>query len=112
MKLRIASLALAAGLGLAGAAWGQDPMTARLSAERVGDIAAGEYVTDTSSPGGGRQFSLEPYGDKYLLRFTDTPERFVLSVDRGVLGSKLLKYDTGATAMRGTSLQPQLRTGW
>jgi len=97
--MRLALLA-AAGIGLAGAAWGQDPMTARLTAERVSDISAGAYVTDSAEPGGGRQFTLEPYGDKYLLRFSDTPERFVLSVDRGMLGAKLLKYDTGATALR------------
>lgn len=103
MRFKLALLLLASGLGAGlpgGLAWGQDPMAARLSAERVSDIAAGVYVTDTSSPNGGREFTLEPYGDKYLLLFTDTPERFVLTVDRGVLGSKLLKYDTGATAMR------------
>jgi hypothetical protein len=79
-----------------GAATAQDdPMAARLSAEGVGGIAAGEYATD-----GGSRFVLEPYADEYLLRFADSPEKFVLSMERGVLGSKLLRYDTGAPALR------------
>jgi hypothetical protein len=83
-------------LGPAGAALGQrDPMAERLSAERVSDIAAGAYATDA-----GRQFALAPYGEKYLLRFTDSPENFVMTVDRGSLGAKMLEYDTGATALR------------
>ncbi|HEX4271731.1 MAG TPA: DUF4908 domain-containing protein [Rhizomicrobium sp.] len=92
--------AAATGLGMGGSAWGQDPMSARLSAERVSDITAGSYGTDAAASNEGRQFTLEPYGEKYLLRFTSTPENFVLTVDRGVLGAKWLKYDTGATAIR------------
>lgn len=96
MKRKLASVLLAAGLVVGGAAWGQnDPMAARLSAERVSGISAGGYGVDE-----GRRFILQPYGDKYLLRFTDSPEKFVLTVDRGLLGTKVLKYDTGATALR------------
>ncbi|HEU0095619.1 MAG TPA: DUF4908 domain-containing protein [Rhizomicrobium sp.] len=71
-------------------------MAARLSAERVGAVESGLY-----SAGDERTFILAPYaGDKYLLRFTGAGERFVLSVDRGSLGARLLKYDTGTTALR------------
>ena len=44
---------------------------------------------------------LEPYGDgRYLLRFTGSKENFVLTVERGSLGARILKYDTGATAIQ------------
>lgn len=69
-------------------------MSARLSAEKVGDIEPGSY-----SAGDTVNFSLEPYGDKYLLRFAGSPESFVLAGDRVSLGGRVLKYDTGATAL-------------
>jgi hypothetical protein len=70
-------------------------MAARLSAERVGPVAPGLYGA------GDTAFVLSAYpGGKYLLRFAGAPESFVLTVDRASLGAKLLKYDTGATALR------------
>lgn len=82
-------------------AWAQDtagtsdPMRERLSAEKVGDVETGNF-----SAGETLSFTLQPYGDKYLLRFTDSPERYVLSVQRSFLGGRTLRYDTGATALR------------
>jgi len=71
-------------------------MASRLAAERIGAIQPGLY-----SAGEGSSFTLEPYGTgKYLLRFSDHAENFVLTVDRASLGAKLLKYDTGTTALR------------
>ncbi len=72
-----------------------DPMAARLSAERVGGVAAGDYsaADDTN-------FTILPYGDKYLLRFDDSPENFVLYGDRVALGGRELKYDTGTLALK------------
>ena len=71
-------------------------MASRLAAERVGTVQAGVY-----SAGEGSGFTLEPYGaGKYLLRFSDHAENFVLTMERGSLGAKLLKYDTGTTALR------------
>jgi hypothetical protein len=72
-----------------------DTMAARLSAEKVGDIETGSY-----NAGENLNFTLEPYGDKYLLRFTDSPESYVLSVERIFLGGRVLRYDTGVTALR------------
>jgi hypothetical protein len=72
-----------------------DTMAARLSAEKLGDVETGSF-----SAGDNLNFTLEPYGDKYLLRFTDSPERYVLSVERIFLGGRILRYDTGATALR------------
>lgn len=70
-------------------------MASRLAAERVGPLQPGLY-----SAGDGN-FTLAPYGPaRYLLRFSGRAENFVLSMDRGSLGAKLLKYDTGTTAIR------------
>lgn len=70
-------------------------MAARLSADRVGGVAAGDY-----SAADDINFTLLPYGDKYLLRFDDSPENFVLYGDRVALGGRELKYDTGALALK------------
>ena len=70
-------------------------MAARLSAEKVGDVEAGNY-----SAGDDINFTILPYGDKYLLRFDDSPENFVLYGDRVALGGRVLKYDTGAMALQ------------
>ena len=72
-----------------------NPMSARLSAEKVGDVETGSF-----SAGENLNFSLQPYGDKYLLRFADSPESYVLSVERIFLGGRILRYDTGVTALR------------
>jgi hypothetical protein len=81
-------------LPLAARAQANDPMLAKLSAEKAGTLEPGEY-----SAGEGRDFSLTPYRGKYLLRFADSAESFVLTADPGSLGAKLLKYDTGAAAL-------------
>jgi len=74
---------------------GTEAMAARLSADKVGDIQPGTY-----SAGDNLTFSLEAYGDRYLLHFADAPETFVLGMDRVALGGRELKYDTGGTALR------------
>ena len=70
-------------------------MASRLAAERIGIVEPGVYISGDTS------FVLEPYGaGKYLLRFLGGNERFVLTGERGSLGTRFLKYDTGATALR------------
>ena len=71
-----------------------DPVTARLATERAATIAPGRY-----SAGEGRDFTLTPYRGKFLLRFANGPECFVLTADPGSMGAKLLKYDTGVAAL-------------
>jgi hypothetical protein len=73
-----------------------NPMAARLSAERMGDVRSGIY----SASDGTIVFTLKPYNRKYLLSFENSPEVFVLSVEHGSLGARILKYDTGTTAIR------------
>lgn len=71
-------------------------MASRLAADRVSAVQPGLYSTDSQD-----SFTLQPYGrGKYLLRFTGGNEQFVLTVERGSLGTKWLKYDTGANALR------------
>lgn len=70
-------------------------MALRLRAERPSMVQPGLY-----SAGEKLTFTLAPYGNRYLLRFSGATETFVLSVERGTLGSKLMKYDTGAMALR------------
>jgi hypothetical protein len=98
MSARAISILL--GLALLGASGAMaqepmDPLAARLSAERVGDVAAGDY-----SAADELNFTLLPYSDKYLLRFDNSPENFVLTSDRVALGGRELKYDTGTLALK------------
>jgi hypothetical protein len=79
---------------LGGPAHAQDQMTTRLSKERVGDIDPGTYSAD------GINFTLDRYGDKYVLRFAGDPEVYVLYTDRASLGGRILKYDSGQTVIR------------
>ncbi|HEY2837128.1 MAG TPA: DUF4908 domain-containing protein [Rhizomicrobium sp.] len=98
MNTRAISILL--GLALLGASGAvaqapSDPMAARLSAERVSDVAVGEYTAADDI-----NFTILPYGDRYLLRFDDSPENFVLSSDRVALGGRELRYDTGVLALK------------
>jgi hypothetical protein len=99
MRARAISFLLGlAMMGIGGAAFAQepaDPMAARLSAEKVSDVAAGTYTAADDV-----NFTILPYGDKYLLRFDGSPENFVLYGDRVALGGRELKYDTGALALK------------
>lgn len=70
-------------------------MASRLAAEKIGAVQTGLYSAGDTS------FTLTTLKhDRYLLRFTDGGESFVLTMGRGSLGAKMLKYDTGATALR------------
>jgi hypothetical protein len=78
-----------------GSATAQDSMSEKLSADRIGGIEPGSYVAADTI-----HFTLDPLGDKFLLRFADTPEVFVLFADRAALGSRVLKYDSGGTVLQ------------
>jgi hypothetical protein len=93
LSLATASTALAQPDGGPGTPPG---MASRLAAERVSAVQPGLYTA-----GDHDSFTLEPYGaNNFLLRFSGNPEVFVLTMERGSLGAKVLKYDTGATALR------------
>lgn len=75
--------------------WAQDELGARMSKERIGDVRPGTY-----SAGDQLKFTLNHYLDRYLLRFLGDSEIYVLNVDHGSLGGRVLKYDSGATALQ------------
>jgi hypothetical protein len=79
---------------LTGPAQAQNQMNSRLSQERVGDVDPGTYTA------GGAIFTLDRYGDKFILRFAGDPEIYVLYTDRASLGGRVLKYDSGQTVIR------------
>jgi hypothetical protein len=82
-------------LSLVGTAGAQDDVTARMSMERIGDIRPGSY-----SAGDQYTFTLNHYLDRYLLRFASDPEIYVLYADHGSLGGRILRYDSGSTALQ------------
>lgn len=70
-------------------------MASRLAAAKIGAVQTGLYSAGDTS------FILTALKrDRYLLRFADGGESFVLTTGRGSLGAKMLKYDTGTTALR------------
>jgi hypothetical protein len=86
---------IALGLGLALAAHGQysEPGN-RLSIDRLAFVQPGTYLAGDSVA-----FELVDVGGNYLLRFRGAPEVFVLYADHGSLGGRILKFDSGETAL-------------
>src|SRR6202000_1425651 len=79
---------------LASAAHAQDEMPSRLNQEHVGDVDPGTYTA------GHTTFTIDSYGDKFLMRLAGDPEVYVLYSDRAPLGGRALKYDSGAMGIR------------
>ncbi len=73
----------------------QDSLEERLNSDRVGYVEPGSYTA-----GDNVEFSLYAAGSNYLLRLADGPEIFVLYQDRAALGGRVLKFDSGETALR------------
>ena len=89
-----AGIALLLCVLFAGAAHAQSEMAQRLTKEHVGDIEPGSYTA------GHTTFSLDTYGDKYLIHFQGDPEVYVLYTDHAPLGGRALKFDSGAIVIR------------
>jgi hypothetical protein len=87
-------IALAAMTCMIGLGHAQEGLGARMAIDRLGDIQPGTYTASS-----GPSFILVPYAEKYLLRFASEPEAYVLYVDHGSLGGRILKYDSGETAL-------------
>lgn len=79
----------------AAAAHAQSPFEERLATDRLAAVEPGAYQA-----GENVTFTLDRSGANYLLRFGGDPEVFVLYVSHAPLGGRLLKYDTGKTALR------------
>lgn len=95
MPRSVTLFAFIAILTISGVAAAQDDIGARMSQESIGDIHTGTY-----SVGEEVKFSLNRYLDRYLLRFAGDPEIYVLYADHGSLGGRVLRYDSGATALQ------------
>lgn len=67
----------------------------RLSQQRFGAIAAGEYLA-----GDKVHFALLRYHGAFLMHLNGEAEVFVLYADYGSLGSRVLRYDSGAIAIQ------------
>ncbi|HEV2561374.1 MAG TPA: DUF4908 domain-containing protein [Rhizomicrobium sp.] len=111
--------AIAVALTLAFPARAQMPLASRLSMEKLGDIESGAYQA-----GDDVKFTLDSDNGNFLLRFEGDPEVFVLYTDRASMGGRVLKYDSGETALqvagwggmtlytdRDTGGLPAVRTG-
>jgi Domain of unknown function (DUF4908) len=66
-----------------------------LSLDRIGEVEPGTYLA-----GDNVRFTLNSNGDTYLLRFDGNPEVYVLYAGHASLGGRILKYDSGETAMQ------------
>lgn len=95
MPKNVIRYAFTAFLICTGATRAQDELGARMLQERIGDVRPGTY-----SAGDQLKFTLTHYLDHYLLRFLGDSEIYVLNVDHGSLGGRVLKYDSGATALQ------------
>lgn len=89
----LAALALA-GMTVHGA-HAQYSLTSRLANERLANVEPGTYQA-----GDNLDFTLNRDHGRYLLRFADSPEVFVLYAANASLGGRVLKYDSGETAFR------------
>jgi hypothetical protein len=67
----------------------------RLLGGRLGSVQGGTYLA-----GDKIHFQLERFGHDFLIRFDNNPETFVLYADRTSMGGRVLKYDSGETAIR------------
>jgi len=88
-----AGIALGLGLALAAHAQYSEPGN-RLSIDRLAFVQPGTYLAGDSVA-----FELVDAGGNYLLRFRGAPEVFVLYADHGSLGGRILKFDSGETAL-------------
>jgi hypothetical protein len=70
-------------------------MQARLSSDRLGHVEPGTYQAGEAA-----QFELSTAGTAYLLRCHGSPEIFVLTPDSAPMGGRVLRYDSGETALQ------------
>lgn len=89
------AIVFAALLALTGAALSQADLGARMNMDRLGDIQTGVY-----SAGDRVKFTLIHYAQNFLMRFEGEPEIYVLYPDHGSLGGRVLKFDSGGTALQ------------
>lgn len=90
--LRAGAFACAAAFGAPATA--DSGFFARLLGERVAPVDDGSYIA-----GDRIKFALTRAGNNYLLRFDGDAETYVLHADHTSMGGRMLKYDSGETAL-------------
>lgn len=75
----------------------REALEARLSSDRMGRIEPGTYLAEDRV-----SFALDSSGTNYLLSFSGNPETFVLHSDSASMGGRILKYDSGETALQAS----------
>lgn len=90
-----AIMAVALALWCIGPASARPGFFERLLDGRLGSVEDGSYVA-----GDKIHFRLERLGHDFLIRFDNDPETYVLYADRTSMGGRVLKYDSGETAVR------------
>jgi hypothetical protein len=94
MRNGLAVLAVVSALFGAWPADAQESLASKLLADALGTVRPGVYVAGDSI-----KFTIDIYGNKFLLRISGDPEVYVLYPNRASLGGRDLKYDSGATAI-------------
>ncbi|HEX3429970.1 MAG TPA: DUF4908 domain-containing protein [Rhizomicrobium sp.] len=70
-------------------------LQARLSSDHLGRLEPGRYLAGEKA-----EFELSSAGACYLLRFGGSPEVFVVTADNAPMGGRVLRYDSGETALQ------------
>lgn len=73
----------------------ESSLQARLSSDRLGHLETGTYQAGEKA-----QFELGSAGSTYLLRCNGSPEVFVLTPESAPMGGRVLRYDSGETALQ------------
>src|SRR5262249_23534250 len=95
LRAQMNSIIPIVGLAVAAAAPAHAGFFERLLGGRLASVQDGQYVA-----GDKIRFQIQRDGKNYLMRFDGDPEVFVLSSDHTSLGGRMLKYDSGETALR------------
>jgi len=83
------------GTALACAGESDNALQARLSSDRLGHVETGAYQAGEEA-----SFELGAAGSTYLLRCNGSPEVFVLTPESAPMGGRVLRYDSGETALQ------------
>lgn len=94
-RFALAGACFLLGTSLACAGDSDSSLQARLSSDRLGHIEPGTYQA-----GDAAQFELATTGSTYLMRCNGSSEVFVLTPDSAPMGGRVLRYDSGETALQ------------
>jgi hypothetical protein len=94
-RIALAGACLLVVTSLACAAEPDRSLQAKLSSDRLGHLEPGTYLA-----GDRGEFELGMAGSSFLLRCNGSPEVFVVTLDNAPMGGRVLRYDSGQTALQ------------